>query len=268
MVSLGKPSNLALAAKDIKDGLASIYIWPMLGWLEIKQRYRRSVLGPLWLTISTGVMVLGMGPLYGRLFNQEFSSYFQYLAISFVFWQFISTLIVESCQAFITAEGYIKQTKLPLSVHVLRVIWKNLIMLGHNMIIIFLVLLYVRPESGWSYLLFPAGVLIIAVNGLWFGLLLGLLCARFRDIPQVITSLVQAALFLTPIMWKAEMLGRHQWVVNFNPIYHFLEIVRQPLTGGMPSAINWYAVMAITLIGYLVMLMLYSRFRARIAYWV
>jgi len=263
-----KKGNFALAIKDIKDGVGSIYIWPMLGWLEIKQRYRRSVLGPFWLTLSTGVMVTGMGPLYGRLFNQDISSYFQYIAISFVFWQFISNLMIESCQAFITAEGYVKQTKLPLSVHVLRVVWKNLIMLGHNMIIILAVLAYTRPEISWNILFFPVGVLLIAINGLWFGLLLGLLCARFRDIPQVIVSLVQVALFLTPIMWRAEMLGEHRWVVNLNPIFHFLEIVRQPLSGGMPSFVTLCAVTLITIGGYVTTLLVFSKYRSRIAYWV
>jgi lipopolysaccharide transport system permease protein len=67
-------SAWTLAARDLHTGLTSIHVWPLLAWYEIRQRYRRSALGPFWLTISTGILVAGMGPLYGRLFGQEVSS--------------------------------------------------------------------------------------------------------------------------------------------------------------------------------------------------
>src|SRR5258708_2206490 len=114
--------RLDLALKDIKEGICSFNIWGMLGWLEIRQRYRRSTLGPIWLTISTGVLIFGMGPLYGRLFGQDLSSYFPYLAVSLVLWTFISGLITDSCSSFISADGLIKDPKLPFTVEVLRVV--------------------------------------------------------------------------------------------------------------------------------------------------
>lgn len=260
--------NLALALKDFRDGVGGIYIWPMLGWLEIKQRYRRSVIGPFWITLSTGALVAGMGPLYGKLLNQDIASYFVFLAVSFVVWQFLANLTVESCQAFISAEGLIKQTKLPLSIHVLRVVWKNTIIFAHNLIVVLVVFVFFGFPGAQYLFLALFGVLVIAVNGIWVGTVLGLICARFRDIPQIVISIVQIALFLTPIMWKPEMLGRNRWVADLNPLYHFLEMVRAPLLGGFPSLSNWVAVGAMTLVGYMAMLLLFSRYRARIAYWV
>jgi len=265
---LGSSANLKLALRDLGDGARAIYVWPMLGWLEIKQRYRRSVLGPFWLTISTGAMIAGMGPLYGRLLGQDISAYFPYLAVSFVVWIFIASLLNDACTAFISAEGFIKQIKLPLSVHVLRVVWKNVIIFGHNLLIIVAVLLFYRPTLGWPLLLVPLGVLMIAVNGVWIGLLFGLLSARFRDIPLIIGSLVQVAFFLTPVMWKAEMLGKYSWSAQINPLFHFLEIVREPLVGGGVKTLSWLAVLGITIVGYVVTLVMFGRFRARIAYWV
>src|SRR6267378_3103937 len=103
------PRSLQLAIKDMKDGLLNVHIWTVLAWQEIKQRYRRSVLGPFWLTISTGALVGGMGPLYGRLFGLDISTYFPYLAISFVVWLFLAGIISDACTAFISAEGFIKQ---------------------------------------------------------------------------------------------------------------------------------------------------------------
>jgi ABC-type polysaccharide/polyol phosphate export permease len=261
-------NSLRFALLDIKDGLASIYIWPMLGWQEIKQRYRRSVLGPFWMTISTGALIGGMGPLYGKLLNQPVEGYFVYLAIGFVVWILLSSLINEACTVFIAAEGFIKQIRLPYTVHVAKLIWRNLIIFGHNLVIVAIVLLFYPPTWNWQILLMPVGVLLIALNGIWFGLLLGLLCARFRDIAQVVGSLVQVAFFLTPIIWRPSMLGRHEWSVMWNPIYPFIEIVRAPLLGEPLSTAIWVNAILITLLGYAVMLVFFVRYRPRIAYWL
>lgn len=267
--STSTPNNrLQLAIDDLATGFRSFNVWPMLGWQDIKQRYRRSALGPFWLTISTGALIFGMGPLYGKLLQQDISAYFPYLAISFVVWMLISNMINESCNAFISAEGYIKEVKLPLTVHVLRVVWRNILMFAHNFIIVLLVMLIYQRPIDWHVLLLPLGVLFIALNGVWIGLLFGILCARFRDIPQVIASLVQVAFFLTPVMWKPEMLGRHQWAVEFNPIYHFLEIARAPLLSRGTNLSSWIAVLSITVTGYAVMVFVFQRFRSRVAYWM
>ena len=240
----------------------------MLGWQEIRQRYRRSVMGPFWLTISMGVMIGGMGPLYGKLFGQDLNAYFPHLAISLVVWMLVSTLINDCSNAFIAAEGFIKQIKLPLTIHILRAIWRNLIIFAHNMVIVILVFLIYPPEMGWHLLQMPLGILMLAVNGLWFGILVGLLCARFRDIPQIVASIVQLSFFLTPIFWKAEMLGKFIWAAQINPLYHFIEIIRAPLVSGGASLLSWGVVLLITVLGYTVMMLFFTRFRARIAYWV
>jgi len=261
-------SELQLAIADVGRGVASVPLWLMMGWQEIKHRYRRSMLGPFWLTISTGALLAGMGPLYGRLLQHDISSYFPYLASSFIAWFFIANLITESCFSFISAEGYVKQTDLPLTVHVLRMLWKNLIIFAHNMVVVVIVLLIFPPPMSAYIWLFPLGLALILANGLWWGILLGLLCARFRHVPQVVISLVQIAMFLTPVLWKAEMLGSNQFVATWNPLFHFLEIVRGPLLGTGPSAASWIVVGTITLVGYVSTLFVFGRFRNRIAYWV
>jgi len=261
-------SSLRLAIDDILEGIRSSDIWLMLGWLEVKQRYRRSVLGPFWLTISTGLIISAMGPLYGRLFGQQIGNYFAYLAVSFVIWQLISQVITDACNAFINAESFIKQVRLPITVYILRVVWRNLIIFFHNFIIVVLVLAYFRPPLNWHLLLFPVALLVFLINAVWVSLVLGLVCARFRDIPLIVTNLVLVAFFMTPIMWRPEMLGRYIWAVNLNPFYHFLEIIRQPLLGGPVNLVSWVAVAGITVAGFAAMLALFSRFRARIAYWV
>jgi ABC-type polysaccharide/polyol phosphate export permease len=240
----------------------------MLALQEIRQRYRRSLLGPPWLTVSMGAMLGAMGPIYAKLLNQTMGNYFSYLAVSLVSWSLIASLVNDSCNAFIVAEGYIKDTKLPLSVHALRCVWRNLIVFAHNFLIVLLILLLYRPGEPVLYLLFPLGLLAAAVNGLWLAILFGLLGARFRDIPQTVATLVQVAFFVTPVMWKIEMLRENQWIAQINPLYHLLEVIRAPLLGTHPSFLSWEIVLLMTVFGNVVTFRLFSRYRSQIAYWV
>ena len=213
-------------------------------------------------------MVAIMGPLYAKLFNQEMGPYFAYLTVGFVLWQFISQVISDACNAFIAAEGYIKQVKMPLSVHVLRVVWKNIIFFLHNMVVIAAVLVILQvPLTPWL-LLFPVGVLLVAFNAFLYGMVAGVVCARFRDIPIVMQNIIQAAFFLTPVIWQPSMLGRHAWTVNLNPFYHAMELVRAPLLGTPVSFLSWLVIVGITVVGGLFTIGILSRYRARVAYWV
>ena len=265
---LADNSRLSRALLDIRLGVLSLHLWPTLAWQEIKQRYRRSVLGPFWLTISTALFIAGMGPLYGALMGQQTGQYIHFLAVGFIVWQFISSLITEGCQAFIAAEGFIKQTRVPLTVHAMRVVWRNVLILGHNFVIVVLVSAYFLPPWDWGLFTVPLGVLMIAVNGIWLSLLLGLLSARFRDIPQIIASLAQLLFFVTPVFWRPEMLATHRWVTDWNPVFHLIELVRAPLLGNHVPFASWLVVFAVTLAGWLFALAFFVRYRARIAYWL
>ncbi len=263
-----RPANLALALMDVREGFKLVHVWRMLAWQEIKQRYRRSKLGPFWLTISTALLIAGMGPLYGRLLRQDVGAYMATLAVSYVTWMFLSNLINESGATFISVESYIKQIKLPLTLHVLRMVWRNVIVLAHHAPIVLLVFVFYPPHTLSYVALVPLSVLLIALNGTWLGILLGMLCARFRDIPQIIASLVQVMFFVTPVLWQKEMLGRNRWVADINPLFHFLEVVRGPILGRLPSLQDWVAVLCVTAVGWAATLALFSRFRGRVAYWL
>lgn len=263
-----RETRLRKALRDLIEGAASVHIWAMLAWQEIRQRYRRSVLGPFWITISTGALVGGMGPLYGKLFNQELAAYLPHLAIGYITWLYIAGLINEGCVAFISSEGLIKQTRMPLCIHVFRVVWRNFIMLWHNFLVVVITLLFFPPPWHLGLLTVPLAIALITINGVWLGLILGVLCARFRDIPLIVQSVMQMAFFLTPVLWRADTLGRHRWAAEANPLHHYLEIVRAPLLGVSVPWDSWAVVATTTVVGSGVSLMFFVRFRARIAYWV
>lgn len=264
----GLNPDRALAAADLAEGLARWRLWGLLAWQDIKQRYRRSSLGPFWLTISMGVMIGTLGLLYGKLFKIDTQEYLPFLCLGLLTWAFISTTITEGCSVFIASESIIKQMKLPLSSYVYRLIWRNLIIFGHNFVVFVVVALVFNIWPGLSGLLVIPGLLAIALNATWIALVLGIICARFRDVPLIVASLIQVVFFLTPILWQPNLLGEHVGFVEMNPFYHLIEVVRMPLLGHAPPASSWMATLVIGAIGWVITFLIFSRFRKRIAYWL
>ena len=266
--SKGRPGAARKALSDLVSGLGLWRLWVRLGWNDIQQRYRRSLLGPFWLTASMAIMVISLGILYAELFNTPINDFLPFLCVGLLVWNLIAGFITEGGSLFTGAESYIKQIKLPYSVYVYRSAWSKLVIFAHNFVIYFGVIIYFAIWPGATALLAIPGLLLVIFNGALINLCIGIISARFRDVPQVINSAIQIIFFVTPIFWKPELLKSRSYITDFNPFFHLLEIVRAPLLGTMPTAKNYLAVLLITLINIAVAGAFFSRYRARIAYWV
>lgn len=260
------PAEMAL--QDAVDGLSLWALWGKLGWNDILQRYRRSLLGPLWLTASMAVMVVSLGLVYSKIFKAELRDFMPFLCVGLLVWGYISAILSEAGALFTGAESYIKQIRLPYSVYVLRFMWSKVIVFAHNFVIYFGILVYFQIWPGVAALYAIPGFLLVTVNGALTSMYLGMMSARFRDIPQIVASFIQIVFFITPIMWKPELLGGHEDLIRFNPFFHLVEIVRAPLLGQLPSAGNYLAVALITTLNAIFAILFFVRFRARISYWV
>ena len=262
-------SQLKKAQADLLSGLVKPSLWWALAWLDIKQRYRRSLIGPFWITASTAIMVSAMGPLYGTLLSQDFSAYLPYLAVSLILWSFLSTSLNEASAAFVSAEPYIRQVALPLSTYIYRLLARNLLILLHNAAIIVVVLALFPTGRFDNIWLVPFGLILVLGNLFWLTLLLAVGGSRFRDIPQLTYNVVQLAFFVTPILWKSDMLGpRSRFLADFNPIYHFIEVIRAPLLGSPIHAISWIVAAALLVTGWTIAILVFAKLRSRVPYWL
>jgi lipopolysaccharide transport system permease protein len=264
----GRDHALQNALADVTSGIALWPLWVRLGWNDILQRYRRSVLGPFWLTASMAIMVIALGVLYAEIFHTPVDDLLPFLCVGLLIWNFISSFLVEGGTLFTGAESYIKQIRLPYSCYVYRSSWSKLIILAHNSVIYLGVLAYFEIWPGAVALLAVPGLLIVLFNGALASLFIGMVSARFRDVPQLINSIVQVIFFVTPIFWKPELLKSRPFIADFNPLFHLIEIVRAPLLGIVPSPKSYLAVLLITLVNIAVVSVFFTRFRSRISYWV
>jgi ABC-2 type transport system permease protein len=241
---------------DLAAGLRQRGLWGHLGLQDIKQGYRRSVIGPFWITISLGVQALGMGLLYAALFDQPIAFFLPYLAVGLIIWQFMASCINEGAEVF-------------------RLVWRQLLFFGHNALVwVALLLIFPRP-LGWSSLLAIPALAVIVLNGAWVAILIGIIATRFRDIPPVTNSVVTLSFFMTPIVWNYQDLiskggpGAHRArLAELNPFLHFVEILRRPMIGESFEIRHWVVTLAITVVGWAVALVVLRNYRARVSYWV
>ncbi len=254
--------------RDFYEGIVAWRLWSSLAWSDIKQRYRRSVLGPFWMTLSMAVLILVLGYIYSNIFHTDIKTYLPFLSLGFILWGFISTTITESGNAFRESARIIKQVKVPYSIHILRVLWRNFIVLLHTIVLFIPVSLFFALKPTAAILLALPGLFLVCVNLAWLELVLAILSTRFRDVPLIVATLVQVTIFATPIMWPVETLGDRRFIADVNPMYHLIELVRAPLLGTTPAPLSWMVAAGMAVAGWIVALAMFNRVRRSIVYWL
>ena len=258
------------ARTDIAQAFQRYHLALTFGWQDVAQRYRRSRLGAFWLTINMGVLIGALGIIFGTLFRAPIVEFLPYVCAGLIVWGFISTSIIEGGLSFIAAEGIILQARMPLFTHILRTLWRNFIILLHNFAILPIVFLVFMRAPSWHALLAVPGLILVVANLMWIMLVLGIICARYRDMNQIIQNLIQVAFYATPLMWMPQTLpdSVSHIILDFNPFYHLVSIVRAPLLGEYPSGTSWLFALASGVVGWAVAIAFYGRYRARIPYWL
>ncbi|MCL2532921.1 MAG: ABC transporter permease [Nocardiaceae bacterium] len=265
------------AFKDLRDGFAQRELWLNLGWQDIKQRYRRSVIGPFWITIATGVQATAMGILYSALLGMSIQTFLPYVTVGLIVWNLISASILEGSEVFIANEGLIKQLPSALSVHIFRLVWRQILFFAHNLLI-YVIMVFafgVWRHMSWPDLAAIPAFGLIILNALWVSIVFGIFATRYRDIAPILSSLTLLLFVLTPIFWSTDVLkeqggqvAERARIAELNPLYHFLAIIRAPMIGADQQAYHWYIVLAFTVVGWAVALFALRKYRARVAYWV
>ena len=261
-------SPLRDAIEDFGAGLKHWELWFTLGWHDVHQRYRRSVVGPFWLTISMGMMIGGLGYLYSGLFGQSLERYLPHIAVGIIVFSTITTIVTEGSTVFISSASTILQTKAPLSIYVYQMLWRAVLIFAHNMCIYLILLPFFDFRLGLVTLLAVPGLLLNVIIGFSMGIVIGGLSTRFRDVPPIVSSVMQVAFFLTPVFWTVETLKGREAFVYLNPFYYLLDIVRLPLLGEAPPMLMWLVVIAMAIGGTVLAVIFFACYRARIPYWV
>lgn len=261
-------TNFALAARDLHSGLRRTDIWLTLAWLDIKLRYRRTMIGPFWLPLSSVISITMMGIVYSRLFGATMQDYFPYLAAGLALWSLIASFATDAPAVFVGSAHLAHQTPLPFSLYVLRRVANTVIQFLHTSVSFWVVALYFGVSFNIQTLLVIPGIVMLAVFGFWLTLAVGTVCLRYRDLGQAMTVITQLFFLLTPLFYRIEQLESLQWIALFNPAYHLVEICRAPLLGLPIPWTSWGAACAINVLGCALAFAIFAKARKRLAYWM
>lgn len=261
--------SVRLAGLDLIEGTRQWHVWYTLGVSELRQRYRRSTFGPLWVTLSVGLQALVMGYLLSYLFGTPVNRQLPYICISLVTWTFMMGAINEGAMCFIGMGGTIVQIKRPLWTYILLTLWRNAIIYLHTIIVFVITAIAFKIMPSTTYLLLPLGLALMILNMGWMALAAALLSARFRDVPLLISNIFTILIWLSPVYYSIDMLGsRARFVIELNPLTHILNVARAPYLNEVPALSTWMIALAVAVFGWAMTFALFVRTRARVPYWV
>jgi ABC-type polysaccharide/polyol phosphate export permease len=256
--------------RDLTDGFLKFQLWGRIGWLDVKRRYRRTVIGPFWSSATLALYIFAVGIVGAGLWHQNMNDYLPYLSSGMIVWTLISTIINEACTLFILGHALFRNVSFEYSILAYALVWRNLIIFAHNIVIYVLIVLILKPElfSPVALMALPGLVLDLA-NGVWIALLAGMLCLRYRDVQPLIQSAIQILMLITPIFWLADSLSGVPLLlfVQLNPMYRFIDVVRSPLLGQIPTWSSYVFIVGITIAGWGLTYLIFGKFRSRISYW-
>lgn len=255
------------AVREWWSGTARVDAWLTLAWFDVVLRYRRSMLGPWWITLSMGLLLLGLGPLYALLFDLPIREYLPYVTLGIVVWSLIASTLQDSCAALSGAGTQLRQGTVPPSLILWRLVAKHLIQFAHHAVLFVPVAIWapVRPVAA-TLLAIPGLLLVLAILHVW-GLILAMACARYRDVASAVGSVLQLLMFLTPVFWSPSSLPERAKLVLLNPLAQMLELVRSPLLGEAPSAFAWQVSIGSLIVSVAIAAIVSAVQRGRLVYW-
>lgn len=261
-------NNLNLATRDFYKAVCFYRIWMVLGLNDVLIRYRRTVLGPIWISIGSIANTAALALVYSQLFHLDMASFFVYVACGLALWTYIAQILTESPLVFMKNTLLAQQIVLPFNVYVLRQTYYAFVCFCHSIVGLFIVMIFAKININIYSLMFIPAMALYVVFGVWLTLLLGCIGLRYRDLSELIGVIVQLAFFMTPIFWKIELLGERTYLAEFNPLYHFIEIARAPLLGQLASQESFIIVIIGNIVGLLLALFVFTLTRRRLPYWM
>lgn len=256
------------ATRELVGGFSQMRLWSFMARRELKLRYARSFIGPFWITLAMGTWLIALSLVYGGLFGASLSEITPHILLGIVPWTFLSATIDESSSCLIRAKSFFLQAKMPLTTFVYLVVFRNLIVGLHHMVI-FIALVFVFqlwPNANWLWAL--VGLLLLVMTAFGLALTAAVLTPRFRDLEPLIVNLTTVGFFLSPVMWRPQDLVRNSFVYDYNPFAHLLDVFRMPLLGEAPDPTSLLIASCTAVVALLTGFIVLGANRNRVIFWL
>ena len=256
--------------RDLSDSIKKIVLPLTLGKQDIGLRYKRSILGPFWITINILILSSCLSFVFGFILKQDLKILFPHLFFGLIFWNFLTQTINDGCIVFSGNAHMLQQVKIPYIILIFRVLIRNTYILIHNAITFPIIIFIFNVNVNLNLFLFLPNFLLVLLLLFFLCIIIGIFNARFRDVENIVQNLLNVCFYLTPIFWSLDLLkdSKYQFLIVLNPFYHLLELLRAPFLGLSVSLINYLFVICLTIILFTFAMYLFLKFKKRIVYWI
>ena len=244
--------SMRTTVRDVIRAAGLWHIWTRLGIQDVRLKFRRSATGRLVdLRQPDGSRAGDRVHLRQPARTGPAREFIPYLTIGLILWSYLTNSIVEGGNAFVNSEGYIKQISLPIYIYIFRAF----VSIGLTALIALsafvLVAAFYRVPVGPGTLLVVPGFMLMMIASLLLVTIFAHLNTRFRDVAHMASVGMQVLFYVTPVIFPAELLRKRRslsLVIELNPMYHLLEVVRRPLLAAGPADWHSYAVTALFIV--------------------
>jgi ABC-type polysaccharide/polyol phosphate export permease len=262
---------LELAAESSRDWLRAARmsrLWTALGFEDLIERYRRTFFGVTWLVVSFAVFILVYMLVFGHGSGLSTADYALYVTIGFGAWNFMASIVGESCTSYTSSGNWIQGTSIPYPVFILQTLYRNWLVFLLTIAVVIVAMLWLEDHWNAGMLWALPGLLVYVITPLWLIAILAPLCARWHDLHHAVQTGMRLLFFATPILWIPAQRAQLQLLAYWNPLTYFIDIVRAPLLGdGLPVQ-SWIVVGVVNAIGLVAGWVTYTLTRHRVVFWL
>lgn len=266
--SLGFRGSAGVAWRDLVAGANMWRIWTVLGWRDFYHQTNRTILGPAWSVVGLVIMVGSLGFVYGSLLSTPARVGYPFTAAGLIAWFFISGCLQGGFTTFVNSAGTMKERTLPVSFGLYRYTWRLFVEFCLKFSVFAFFAVFSQFNPGLSLLYLVPMLVLYFCNGLWVNLLFGIIGGRARDMAQLVNPLMLIAFLATPVLWPSSALGANAFISTYNPLSHFIDIIREPLLGNAPPFGSLVLVFAVTIMGWSAAFFVFARTRNNIVFWL
>ncbi len=257
------------AVKDLRGGMGMSHVWLYQAYHDISAKYRRTIFGSLWIVGQMVFMSLSFAVVYGALFGEDLAKSLPHIMTGIMSFTLIGTyLLSDAPEIYLSNTGIISNHAYPFTYYNFESITRTLLIFLHNIVVLEIVLLLVRAGTvpHWTLII---GLAFVIVNMFTWGSVIGMLASRYRDLRFLLPNMAQLIMFVTPVIYDPKQIpASKHFIVDFNPIYPFVEMIRSPLLGLAMPMQYWPMALGVTIAGLIIWFLTFSAFRSRIAFWV
>lgn len=262
------PSPLMAALKDVGDGIRLAPLWWRLGLDQTASRFQRSILGPFWMACNLLVVAFALAFLVSAMMGVNLMGTFPQVVAGLLAWSLVGTAMAEAQAIFLYNAGLMQSQRLPLSFYVFLHAQKAATNFLFQAIAFWAVMLIIGRFVAPHWTLIPALVVMLLIVCLQ-GFIIAIPSTRFRDVAYMMSYVVQLLFYVTPVFWVTDNLSpKSRRMVELNPFTHQVELLRAPLTGHAPAALDWWWTLGMTGVLAIIAFALLAMFRKRVVFWL